>query len=289
MDEALDLSLEDLNYSEENGWGNYVLGMAKTIADHGYTISGMDIVLYGNIPSGAGLSSSASIELLVGEMFNQIYNDGNIPMPEFVRFGQLMENEFIGVRSGIMDQFAIGMGKKDHAIHLNTDTLAYRYVPAVLTDHLFVIMNTGKRRQLKHSRYNERREECERALALLQKEFPIRTLAEITPGQLEEALAVLEDPVLKRRVRHVVTENARVEQMMEAMSAGDAGRIFPSSLRLPGAGTKIIRKDMCKQAFSLKPPPAGRMYPAGLRRFFISKDFRAEKRGFNCQIIAGML
>lgn len=81
MDEALDLSLEDLNYSEENGWGNYVLGMAKTIADYGYTIGGMDIVLYGNIPSGAGLSSSASIELLVGEMFNQIYNDGNIPMP----------------------------------------------------------------------------------------------------------------------------------------------------------------------------------------------------------------
>lgn len=98
-------------------------------------------------------------------------------------------------------------------------------MPAVLTDHLFVIMNTGKRRQLKHSRYNERREECERALALLQKEFPIPTLAEITPGQLEEALAVLEDPVLKRRVRHVVTENARVEQMMEAMSAGDAGRM----------------------------------------------------------------
>lgn len=101
-----------INYKDDNDWGNYALGMAKILSDHGYRIGGLEAAIYGNIPNGAGLSSSASLELLIGEMFNQIYNDGKIPRLERVRFGQLCENEFIGVRSGIMDQFAIVWEKK---------------------------------------------------------------------------------------------------------------------------------------------------------------------------------
>lgn len=229
MDEAVEMDLDDLNYKDDNDWGNYALGMAKILSDHGYRIGGLEAAIYGNIPNGAGLSSSASLELLIGEMFNQIYNDGKIPRLELVRFGQLCENEFIGVRSGIMDQFAIGMGKKDHAIHLNTDTLEYRYVRGVLPGHVFVIMNTAKRRELKDSKYNVRREECERALAQLQEKQAIRTLSEIKPQKLDTLMPSVSDPVLQKRVRHVVTENVRVQEMMQAMETGDTekmGRIL---------------------------------------------------------------
>ncbi len=225
VDPEVVIDLADIQYREEHGWGNYAAGMAKEVRDGGYTIGGLDIAVYGNIPNGAGLSSSASLELLIGEIVNVLYNQGSIPRQSLVEYGRNCENRFIGVHSGIMDQFAIGMGKKDHAILLDTDTLAYEYVPATMPNHLFVIMNTNKRRELKDSKYNVRRAECEKGLEILQRSLDIRNLAQISPAQLPDALALIEDETIKKRVCHVVNENARVYRMMDAMSAGDTSEM----------------------------------------------------------------
>lgn len=215
------VDLSEIRYEEENGWGNYAAGMAKEIADAGYAIDGADIVVYGNIPNGAGLSSSASLELLIGEVLNRLYNDGKIPMISLVEFGRNCENRFIGVQSGIMDQFAIGMGKKDHVILLDTATMEFEYIPVVLPDHLFIIMNTAKRRELKDSKYNVRRAECEEGLAALQKHVPIQNLTEIAMDEWQALSEYLPSDEIKKRVRHVVTENARVYEMIDAMKAGE--------------------------------------------------------------------
>lgn len=213
-----EISLDDLIYREENGWTNFVVGMIDQLNRAGYRIGGLDIVVYGNIPNGAGLSSSASLELLIGEIGNVLYHDGQIPMLELVSMGKRCENEFIGVQSGIMDQFAIGMGKKDHAILLDTQTLAYEYVKVNVKDHVFVILNTDKRRELKDSKYNERRSECDRALDILKETLPMETLCEIDAE--EPAIQTLPSP-LRERVLHVTAENHRVYQMIDAMTRGD--------------------------------------------------------------------
>ena len=216
------ISLDEMDYEESRSWMNYVVGMTKFIGEAGYVIGGYDMVVYGNIPNGAGLSSSASLEMLVGEIINKLFNDGTISPVELVKLGVKTENDYIGVNSGIMDQFAIRMGKADHAILLDTNTLEYEYIPSELKDHIFVIMNTNKRRELKDSKYNERRAECEEGLAILQKSVDIDVLCDIRADEDTEALLeTIEDEVIRNRVRHVITENERVYEMIEAMKSGD--------------------------------------------------------------------
>ena len=166
----IECSLSDLAFDEKDGWANYPKGMFLYMKETGNKIlQGADILFYGNIPNGAGLSSSASIELATGVLLDGLFElkIGRIPM---VQIGQRVENEYMGVNSGIMDQFAIGMGKKDHAILLNCQTLDYEYAPLVLNGYTVIIINTNKQRTLAGSKYNERRAQCEEALSDLQQQ-----------------------------------------------------------------------------------------------------------------------
>lgn len=202
------------------GWMNYALGVAKYIEEAGHLVGGADIYLEGNIPNGAGLSSSASLELLLGEIFNLLYNEGKIDKVDLVKIGMRTENDFIGLHTGIMDQFIIALGKKDHAMLLNTGTLEYSYYPFVLGDNSLVIMSTNYRRELKDSKYNERRRECDEALAILQKVKPAEALCDYGLEDLD-LLDHIESPVVRNRARHAIMENDRVAKAVDALASGN--------------------------------------------------------------------
>lgn len=218
---VIEFSMEELSYSEAHNWANYPKGVLKYLIEAGYKInSGVDILFYGTIPNGAGLSSSASIELLTGVILNDLFKL-KVPTLELIETGKKVENIFIGVNSGIMDQFAVGMGKKDQAILLDTSTLKYEMVPAVFGEYVVVIMNTNKRRELADSKYNERRLECEEALHLLQKGLSIASLGELDEDKFESHLDLIGNPTLIKRARHAVTENQRTLKAKEALTEGD--------------------------------------------------------------------
>ena len=217
----IELSLTDLTYNQTHDWCNYPKGMIHYLREAGYVIEqGMDILFYGTIPNGAGLSSSASIELLTGVILNDLF-DLNIKMLDLVLTGQRVENQFIGVNSGIMDQFAIGMGQKNHAILLDTNTLEYELVPADFDEYVIVIMNTNKRRELADSKYNERRAECELALSRLQTILPIQSLGELTEERFEQNKEIIADECLIKRAKHAVTENQRTIKATKALVQND--------------------------------------------------------------------
>lgn len=216
------LSTEDpLQLQKEHDWANYPKGVMKEFIDRGVEINkGFDILFYGNIPNGAGLSSSASIELVTAVTIQALF-ETNFNRIELVQMSQHAENEFIGVSCGIMDQFAIGMGKEDHAILLNCQTLDYQYSPVVLENASLVIANTNKRRALADSKYNERRSECERALSQLQKELSIQSLGDLTPEQFESYRHLIQNSMDQKRAKHAVYENARTIQAVEKLKQGD--------------------------------------------------------------------
>lgn len=184
---------------------------------------GLDILIAGNIPNGAGLSSSASLEVLIGTMINDMFGLGRTPL-EIVQLSKKAENEFIGVNCGIMDQFIIGMGKKDHAVALNTATLEYDYIPVHLKGSCIVIMNTNKRRGLADSKYNERLQESQTAFNRLKQSLEIQHLCDLEPADFEKYAGLIKDPVHRRRARHAVMENARVKAAVEALRQGDIQR-----------------------------------------------------------------
>lgn len=208
-------------YSEDNRWINYPLGMINKISEAGYKVGGIEGIIYGNIPTGAGLSSSASLEILIGHIINTFYNENGIKNEQLAVLGMKTENEFIGLNSGIMDQFAIAMGNEGSAILLNTETLDYEYVDAKLSDYVIVILNTNKGRRLVDSKYNERRAECESALKKLKTKFDIENLCDLKEEDLDEVNSILDDENERRRVRHAVTENARVNSAVNAIRKGD--------------------------------------------------------------------
>lgn len=217
----IEVNLADLDYRKEDNWTNYPKGMIKFIQEDGHNIlHGLDIFFYGNIPNGAGLSSSASIELLIGVIVNNLFQL-DIPRIELVKYGKKTENDFIGVNSGIMDQFAIGMGQAEHAMLLDTNTLHFEQVPAVFGDYIIVIMNTNKRRELADSKYNERRSECEEALRRLQVELSIASLGELDEVTFEANRHLIHDTILEKRAKHAVTENQRTLKAKEALVRGD--------------------------------------------------------------------
>ncbi|WP_304206052.1 galactokinase [Fusobacterium perfoetens] len=203
-------------------WADYCKGIVDVLIKKGYKVStGADIVLFGNIPNGAGLSSSASLEVLMGTIVNEI-NSLNIDMVEIVKVGQMAENQFIGVSCGIMDQFAVGMGKKDNAILLDCNTLKYEYVPFKLEGISIVIMNTNKRRGLADSKYNERRASCEGALKDLQENgIKINALCDMTLEKFEEVKHFIKSEEASVRVRHAVSENQRVLESVKSLQEND--------------------------------------------------------------------
>ncbi|MED3794958.1 galactokinase [Niallia alba] len=218
---VIKVSLDELVYDSADDWANYPKGVIVTLEQHGYTVdSGFDVLYAGEIPNGAGLSSSASIEVVTAIMLNELYSLA-IDRVSLVKMCQQAENEFIGVSCGIMDQFAIGMGKEKNAILLDCDTLDYTYSPLDLAAASLIIANTNKRRGLADSKYNERREECERALKDLQGELDIRSLGELTREQFDEKAHLIEREVDRIRAKHAVYENARTIEAVKKLHAGD--------------------------------------------------------------------
>ncbi|MGV2623137.1 UNVERIFIED_CONTAM: galactokinase [Halobacillus marinus] len=217
----IDADIEELTYEEKHDWANYPKGVVAAFKKHGYAVSsGFDIAFFGNIPNGAGLSSSASIELVMGTVLEET-SDWSVDRVEMVKLAQEAENEFVGVNCGIMDQFAIGMGKRDHAVLLNCNTLDYRYTPVELDSHALIIANTNKRRGLADSKYNERRSQCETALAALQTELKIHSLGDLTEEAFEAHKHLIDDPVVQKRAKHAVYENRRTIKAVDLLDQGD--------------------------------------------------------------------
>lgn len=240
-------SLQGLEYKGTDGWTNYPKGMTKLIIEAGFPIdSGYDVLFYGNIPNGAGLSSSASIELATGVMLEGLFGLA-IDRIEMVKIGQKVENDYIGVNSGIMDQFAIGMGKEGAAIWLDCETLEYEYAPIELPDASIVIMNTNKRRELASSKYNERRGECEEALSRLQKQVNVKSLGELTQEQFEQHRTAIGDAVLEKRAQHAVYENARTIEALDKLKEGDVeavGQLMNESHRSLERDYEVTGKEL---------------------------------------------
>lgn len=218
---VISFDINDLDYRKEDKWTNYPKGVLKYLKEAGYDIStGIDAAIYGNIPNGAGLSSSASIELLMGIILEDLFGL-DLTRLDLIKIGKKVENEFIGVNSGIMDQFAVGMGEEDKAILLDCNTLEYELIPVELENHKIVIMNTKKRRELATSDYNSRRSECEQALEELQRFVPVSSLGELDEATFETYENQLSSQIIKKRARHAVTENQRTIKAAKALKAGD--------------------------------------------------------------------
>lgn len=214
-------NIQDLSFKKEDNWTNYVKGMIKYMQEKvGELPHGFDLYIYGTIPNGASLSSSASLELLTGVIVRDMYQL-DIPQLDLVKLGMRTENEFLGLNSGILDQFAVGMAKKGYAMLLDTNTLEYEQVPVELPDHKIVIMNSMTRRELVDSEYNTRREQCEQALEQLQEVVDVKSLGELSVEAFEEHKHVINDDVLMRRARHAVYENVRTDRAAEALKAGE--------------------------------------------------------------------
>lgn len=221
---VIEVDLADLVFKKEDNWTNYPKGVLKFLQEAGHVIdTGMDVYVLGNIPNGSGLSSSASLELLIGIMAEELFAL-KLDRLDLVKIGKKTENEFIGVNSGIMDQFAIGMGADQRAIYLDTNTLEYELVPLDLGDHVIVIMNTNKRRELADSKYNERRAECEKAVEELQAALDIQTLGELDEATFDEYAYLIQDANRLKRARHAVSENQRTLKAKAALVVGDLER-----------------------------------------------------------------
>ena len=207
---------------KRNNWGDYVKGVVVEMKKSGCKFSrGFNAYIYGNLPKGASVSSSASVELLFAEILRDV-NKLDLTDLDLVKICQKAENNFVGLRCGIMDQFAIGMSKKDHAILLDCATIEYEYVPLKLKDNVILIMNTNKSRSLVTSKYNERCDECADGLKLIQENYKqVNYLCELEASDLNDIKKIITDDVVYRRVRHVITEMDRVKKTYNALNDGN--------------------------------------------------------------------
>lgn len=218
----VEASLDDLTNKKEYNWANYPLGIVWAFKEKGHTItSGFDMVIWGNIPNGSGLSSSASLEVLTGVILTDLFEIKDLSMTDLALIGQYSENNFNGCNCGIMDQFAVAMGKKDHAIFLDTSDLSYEYAPCVLDGAKIVITNSKVKHSLVDSAYNDRRNECAAALKALQSELDIQALGDLTPEEFEAHKSLIKDEIQLQRAKHAVYENQRTIDAVTALKAGD--------------------------------------------------------------------
>ncbi len=218
----IEVTLSDLSYHKEYNWANYPLGVVWAFAEKGYTLdTGFDMVIWGNIPNGSGLSSSASLEVLTGVILKDLYEIDTLTMTDLALIGQYSENNFNGCNCGIMDQFAVAMGKADNAIFLDTSTLHYEYAPVKLKDAKIIITNSKVKHSLVDSAYNTRRQECADALAALQKEVSIQSLGELDMDTFEKHKAVIGDEIKIQRAKHAVAENQRTIDAVAALKANN--------------------------------------------------------------------
>ena len=218
-------SLDELKPRKEAGWSNYPVGMVWTFGEKGHPIdTGFDMLIYGTIPDASGLSSSSSVHMLTAVALRDMYGVEGVSNIDIALYGQFAENNFNGVNCGIMDQFAIAMGKKDCAIFLDTSDLKYEYAPVKLEGARIVISCSNKKRGLGDSKYNERRSECETALAEIQKVKDIKSLGELTEEEFEAVKDAIKDPVRQKRAKHAVYENQRTVQAVAALKANDIAK-----------------------------------------------------------------
>ena len=219
---VVEASLDDLTNKKEYNWANYPLGVVWAFKEKGHTItSGFDMVIWGNIPNGSGLSSSASLEVLTGVILTDLFEIKDLSMTDLALIGQYSENNFNGCNCGIMDQFAVAIGKKDHAIFLDTSDLSYEYAPCVLDGAKIVITNSKVKHSLVDSAYNDRRNECAAALKALQSELDIQALGDLTPEEFEAHKSLIKDEIQLQRAKHAVYENQRTIDAVTALKAGD--------------------------------------------------------------------
>lgn len=217
---VIEVTLDDLSYHAEYNWANYPLGVVWAFAEKGYTLDyGFDMVIWGNIPNGSGLSSSASLEVLTGVVLKDLYNIDALTMTDLALIGQYSENNFNGCNCGIMDQFAVAMGKADNAIFLDTSTLNFEYAPVKLKDAKIIITNSKVKHSLVDSAYNTRRQECADALAALQTEVSIESLGNLDMETFEKYKSVIGDPIKEQRAKHAVAENQRTIDAVAALKA----------------------------------------------------------------------
>ncbi len=221
---VIETSLDELVPDDAYGWTNYPKGVIYTFIKDGYLINeGLDMAVYGNIPNGSGLSSSASLEVLTGFILRDMYGF-EISNQILAIIGQDSENNYNGMNCGIMDQFAVAMGKKDCAIFLDTSDLSYEYVPIRMEGAKIVISNTNKKHELTSSAYNTRRCECEQALEELQRVTDIEHLCDLTDEQFEKYKDAIKDPVRQKRAKHAVYENQRTIEAVRVLKEGNLKR-----------------------------------------------------------------
>ncbi len=218
---VIESSLEDLKPSKDAGWTNYPKGVMWAFGEKGMKVPhGMDLMLFGNIPNGSGLSSSASVEVLTGYILKEFFGF-EVSNQDIALIGQYSENNFNMVNCGIMDQFAIAMGRKNCAIFLDTADLSFEYAPIALEGAKIVIASSNKKRGLGDSKYNERRSECETALAELQGEIEIASLGDLDEETFEKHKSAIHSDVRRKRAKHAVYENRRTIRAVEALKRND--------------------------------------------------------------------
>lgn len=266
---VIESTIENLKQEEEADWTNYPKGVIWAFGEKGYHIPyGMDLLLNGNIPNASGLSSSASVEVLTGFILKDMYGF-DVTNQDLALIGQYSENQFNGVNCGIMDQFAIAMGKKEHAIFLDTADLSYEYAPIKLEDAKIIISCSNKRRGLGDSKYNERRSECETALADIQQVIGINSLGDLTEEQFELYQSSIKDEVCVKRAKHAVYENRRTIKAVEALKNNDIqllGKLMNEShvsLRDDYEVTGIELDTLVEEAWKLDGVIGSRMTGAG--------------------------
>ena len=230
---VVESSLDDLNPCGDKNWTAYPKGVIWAFGEKGHPIEcGFDMVIYGNIPNGSGLSSSASVEVLTGVILKDLFDISEISLPDIALYGQYSENNYNGMNCGIMDQFASAMGKKDHAIFLDTSDLSYEYARVALSDAKIVITNSKVKHALVDSAYNDRRQESETALSELQQVVGIKGLGDLTEEQFETYKSAIKDEVRQKRAKHAVYENRRTIRAVEALKKDDVeefGRLMNAS------------------------------------------------------------
>ena len=266
---VIESSLEDLVPAKEADWTNYPKGVMWAFGEKGMKVPfGMDLLLNGNIPNGSGLSSSASVEVLTGYILRDFFGF-DVTNQDLALIGQYSENHFNKVNCGIMDQFAIAMGKKDNAIFLDTADLSYEYAPIVLKGAKIVIACSNKKRGLGDSKYNERRSECETALAELQQVVKIKTLGDLDEVTFEKFSAIIKSDVRRKRAKHAVYENQRTIRAVEALKANDVeefGKLMNAShvsLRDDYEVTGIELDTLVEEAWKIDGVIGSRMTGAG--------------------------
>jgi galactokinase len=238
FDFTTQISIEKPMARHHDHWVNYPLGVYNEFAQRKVKVQGADLLYYGNIPNGAGLSSSASIEVATAVMLNDQAR-ADLPMMELVKLSQQAENQFVGLNCGIMDQFAVGFGKKDHALFLEIATMKYEPVPLKLADYRIIVANTNKRRGLADSKYNERVKECRKAVEYLRQVRPINFLSDMSFPEFVSVKHLIPETTIRKRARHILSENQRVLDAVAALRHGD----LPLLGQLMNASHNSLRYD----------------------------------------------